>query len=261
MTEYKRPELIELNTRDQFNAAMAKMKTVKSEFRSYTERRKQRILGDLYRIAQERLKIEAQRLAAKTSVTLHIRPRLKLYRQAEKVLRQAQKSLQKAERIYATHLHPAKRPPWIKIVNEAKNKINEAAQSLSLTIGYLSLHIHVDLVTKKEQMEYERVSELLIEAEEKQRGKGIPPECEIELLPKEFLNHVRSKLADHYFILDADSYLEKRTSVTPLQRFKIIKELFEAAFEEHVSEHMVRSVVRRHDEMFRTDKAKAKIAS
>jgi len=249
---------MKLNTKDQFIAEMAKMKTVRSEFRSYPERRRQKILEDLYRIAQERLRIEAQRLAAKTSVTRHIRPRLALYRRAQKALGQAQKSLQKAERIYATHPHPATRPPWIKIVNEAKNKIIEATHSLGLTIGYLSLHIHVDLVTKKEQLEYERISELLIEAEEKQRGSGIPPECEVEILPKEFLNHVRSKLADHYFILDADSYLEKRTSVKPSQRFKIIKDLFEAAFEEHVSEHMVRSVVRRHDEMFRTNEAKAK---
>jgi len=249
MPEYMRPKSIKLNAKDQFLAEMARMKTVKSQFRSYTERRRQRILGDLYRIAQERLKTEALRLAAKTDARQKIRPRLKLYRQAQKALRHAQEFLQKAEQLYARPPHPATRPPWIKIVKEAKTKIIEANHSLSLTIGYLSFHIHIDLLTKKEDREYWKVRDLLIEAEEKQGGRGIPPECEMDLLPKEFLNHVRSKLADHYFILDAYGYLGRHTTAKSAQRYGIIKALFSAAFGETVEEQTVRTVVRRNEEI------------
>lgn len=232
---------IKLRTEKQFNTRMAK--TMEDQLGRYSELRRQKILRGLYRLAQERVRTEEERLATMAHASRHIRPRLKLYRRVQKTLRRAQQLLQKAAQIYAMPPHPARRPPWITLVKEAKTKVIDAKHSLKLTMGFLASEFQPCLVRKYEQKEYGQLLDFVIDA----GYSGIPPEAEIVRF-NTYFDHVRSRFADHTFILRADYTLKKRTTAKQFQRFKIIKALFSAAFGETVEEQTVRKVVTRYEE-------------
>lgn len=238
MIQNEQLPLLKLRTKKQFNSGMAK--AMKAQLGNYSERRRQKILRSLYRLAQERLRTETERLATIAHASLHIRPRLKLYKSVQRTLRQAEKLLRNAAQTYAKPPHPVRRPPWITIVKVAKTKVIEARRSLKLTMGFLASEFHPRLVRNYEQKEYGKLLDVAIDS----GYMGIPPEAEIVGLNVHF-EHVRSRYADHTFIRQADYYLEKRTTAENSQRFKIIKAMFLAAFGETVEEQMVRKVVTR----------------
>lgn len=241
IAQSEEPAPVTLRPKKEFFAEM------ESHFASYPVRRRRQILRELYKVAEETVALETQRRVMPREVERRIQPRLRIYFSAERALKNAVVLLDKAETIYARPPQPTNRPPWIAHVSEAKSKLLEALASLEITTALLAQEIHPALYPKGKEETYDRLLTVLLESDRDDlTSPDPPPEYEFESFWKySDLRHFRSKAADQWFVLIADSELRRQTHAGKNQRRRIIKALFSAAFRQIVPEQTVRSILRR----------------
>ena len=217
------------------------------------------LITGLYKLASEAFEHERNRQTVIEQLK-QLGPKLKKFGQLATAMNNCEKGIDKALAICTELELPGGPSDFELLLDETKSTLHQAYQYMERTRHYiLGFEIPLGLPKKLDKMgqekRFESIDELTKEWKEEGEGLGFLEWLDtiegfgLQLI-YDFndLLHFRTRAADHWFMVQADAFLRKnKVKSLPLRR-KIIVTLFLAAFDDHVQEAKVKTLLERRAE-------------
>jgi hypothetical protein len=212
---------------------------------------KHQVLKRLYKLAKEAEQIEQLRIRILQQFK-KVGPRLKKYWRLAAAMKNARKYILNAVELSSEIKPPYALTQFAPILEEAIGTVDEALRILETSRRFIVGH-EIPFEGKQKRLSGHSSKQEVTEAHIKLlmeptmpwenkfhpgRGAGIS-----ELTHRYAPKHLRTQGANHWLILQAESFLQEKTTAEQTLRLTIIKELFVSAFGEYIEIGKIKAVV------------------